>query len=91
VAAEQRDQKEAAAFHLDRGKRFYEGERDEEAIAELRRTVFLAPYEGAAHLLLGKIYMRNGRTQDAIDALKIAVWSDPANTEAKELLARLSP
>jgi len=91
VAAEQRDQREAAAFHLERGKRFYDGERDEEAIAELRRTVFLAPYESTAHLLLGKIYMRNGRSQDAIDALKIAVWSDPANTEAKELLDRLAP
>ena len=91
VAAEQRDQREAALFHLERGKRFFEGERAEEAIAELRRTVFLAPYESAAHLLLAKIYMRNGRSQDAIDALKIAVWSDPANAEAKELLARLSP
>lgn len=91
VAAEQRDQREAAAFHLERGQRFYEGERDEEAIAELRRTIFLAPYESAAHLLLGKIYMRDGRAQDAIDALTIAVWSDPANAEAKELLARISP
>ena len=90
VAAEQRDQREAAAFHLERGKRFYEGERDEEAIAELRRTVFLAPYNSAAHVLLAKVYMRNGRPQDAIDALKIAVWSDPANTEAKDLLKRLA-
>jgi Flp pilus assembly protein TadD len=91
VAAEQRDQREAAAFHLETGKRFYEAERDEEAIAELRRTVFLAPYESAAHLVLGKIYIRNGRTEDAIDALKIAVWSDPANTEARDLLERISP
>ena len=91
VAAEQRDQREAAAFHLERGRRFYESERDEEAIAELRRTLFLAPYESAAHLLLGKIYARNGRSQDAIDALKIAVWSDPANTEARDLLTRISP
>ena len=53
--------------------------------------MFLAPYETAAHLLLAKIYMRNGRPEDAINALKIAVWSDPANTEAKELLARLAP
>jgi Flp pilus assembly protein TadD len=91
VAAEQRDQREAAAFHLETGKRFYEADRDEEAIAELRRTVFLAPYEASAHLLLAKIYMRNGRAEDAIDALKIAVWSDPANAEARELLARISP
>jgi tetratricopeptide (TPR) repeat protein len=91
TAAEQRDQRAAAAFHLDRGRRFYEAERDEEAIAELRRTIFLLPYESAAHLLLGKIYMRDGRQQEAIDALKIAVWSDPMNAEAKELLSRISP
>jgi tetratricopeptide (TPR) repeat protein len=91
VAAEQRDQREAAAFHLERGKRFFEGERDAEAIAELRRTVFLSPYDSAAHVLLAKIYMRNGRPQDAIDALKIALWSDPTNAEAKELLGRIAP
>lgn len=88
VAAEQRDQRAIASFHLERGKRFFEEERDAEAIAELRRTVFLAPYEGEAHLLLGRIYLRTGRTRDAIDALKIAVWSDPSNAEAKALLEK---
>jgi len=89
VAAEQRDQRDIAAFHLDQGRHFFEEERDEEAIAELRRTVFLAPYDSEAHLLLARIYLRRGRTQEAIDALTIAVWSDPANTEASELLASL--
>jgi Flp pilus assembly protein TadD len=89
VAAEQRDQRDIAAFHLDQGRQFFEEERNEEAIAELRRTVFLAPYDSEAHLLLARIYLRTGRTQDAIDALTIAVWSDPANTEASELLASL--
>lgn len=86
VAAEQRDQRAIAAFHLERGRRFFEAERDAEAIAELRRTIFLAPYESEAHLLLGRIYLRTGRQQEAIDALTIAVWSDPANAEAKALL-----
>ena len=76
------------AFHLERGRRFFEQERDAEAIAELRRTVFLAPYQSAAHLLLGRIYLRTGRAQEALDALKIAVWSDPANAEAKALLEK---
>ena len=89
VAAEQRDQRDIAAFHLEQGRRFFEQVRDDEAIAELRRTIFLAPYDSEAHLLLGRIYLRTGRTQDAIDALTIAVWSDPANTEAKELLEGL--
>ncbi|MBI3049596.1 MAG: tetratricopeptide repeat protein [Acidobacteria bacterium] len=89
VAAEQRDQRAVAAFHLERGRRFFEEGRNEEAIAELRRTVFLAPYDSDAHLLLGRIYLRTGRQQDAVEALTIAVWSDPANAEAKQLLDRL--
>ena len=89
VAAEQRDQRELAVFHLDRGRRFFEAQRDVEAIAELRRTVFLSPYHSEAHVLLARIYLRTGRTQEAIDALKIAVWSDPANADAKALLDSL--
>jgi cytochrome c-type biogenesis protein CcmH/NrfG len=38
--------------------------------------VYLSPYESSAHLLLGRIYLRGGRIQDAIDALKISIWSD---------------
>ena len=91
VALEQRDQREAAAFHLDRATRFFEAELDEEAIAELRRTLFLAPYDSQAHLLLGRIYLRNGRAQEAIDALTIAVWSDPGNADAKSLLGTATP
>jgi Flp pilus assembly protein TadD len=86
VAAEQRDQRAIASFHLERGRRFFDEERDAEAIAELRRTVFLAPYESEAHLLLARIYLRTGRVEEAIDALKIAVWSDPSNAEARTLL-----
>jgi tetratricopeptide (TPR) repeat protein len=90
VAAEQRDQRDLAAFHLERGRRFFEQERDAEAIAELRRTTFLAPYTSEAHLLLGRIYLRNGREADAIDALKISVWSDPSNAAARALLEETS-
>lgn len=86
VAAEQRDQRDLAAFHLERGRRFFGQERDAEAIAELRRTTFLAPYTSEAHLLLGRIYLRNGRLSDAVDALKISVWSDPSNAAARALL-----
>jgi tetratricopeptide (TPR) repeat protein len=76
VAAEQRDQRELATFHLEAGRRAYQAERDMEAIAELRRAVYLAPYESQAHLLLGRAYLRSGRIDEAIDALKIAIWSD---------------
>jgi Tfp pilus assembly protein PilF len=71
----QRDQRELAAFHLDRGRRFYEQGNDAEAIAELRRALYSSPYEVDAHLLLGRIYLRTGQTQAAIDAFKISLWS----------------
>ena len=90
VAAEQRDQRELAAFHLDRGRRLFQQERDDEAINELRRVVYLSPYQSEAHLLLGRIYLRQGRTEEAIDALKISVWSDPQNAEASNLLASIN-
>ena len=67
VASEQRDQRELATFHLDRGRRLFQQELDEEAIAELRRVVYLSPYQSEAHLLLGRIYLRTGRPHEAIE------------------------
>jgi tetratricopeptide (TPR) repeat protein len=75
VNTAQRDQRELAGFHLDRGRRLYEREEDREAIIELRRAVYLSPYESQAHLLIGRILLRAGRPQEALDALKISVWS----------------
>ena len=51
----QREQRELAAFHLERGRRLFEREQDREAMAELRRAVYLSPYEAQAHLLIGRI------------------------------------
>jgi tetratricopeptide (TPR) repeat protein len=76
VAVEQRDQRDLAKFHFDAGQRAYQAERDSEAISALKRTVYLAPYDAAAHLLLGRVYLRSGRTDEAIDEFKIAIWSD---------------
>ena len=76
VASEQRDQRDLARFHLDAGRRAYQAERDGEAISALRRAVYLAPYDSAAHLLLGRVYLRSGRMDEAIDEFKIAIWSD---------------
>ena len=89
VAAEQRDQRAVADFHLERGRRLFEAERDADAIGELRRTIFLAPYDSQAHLLLARIYARTGRVREAIDALTISVWSDPSNGDARALLESL--
>jgi predicted Zn-dependent protease len=71
----QREQRDRAAFHLDRGRRLYQREQDSEAMAELRRAVYLSPYEAEAHLLIGQIHLRAGRPTDAIEALKISIWS----------------
>jgi len=74
-AAGQREQRELVSFYLANGRRFYQAERDAEALAELRRAVFLSPYESEAHLLIGRILLRGGRPREAIDTLKISVWS----------------
>jgi Tfp pilus assembly protein PilF len=76
VNSAQREQRELAAFHLEQGRRFFEREQDREAMAELRRAVFLSPYEARAHLLIGRIHLRAGRPADAIDAFKISIWSE---------------
>jgi tetratricopeptide (TPR) repeat protein len=71
----QRDQQELARFYLDRGRRLFEQENDREAMLELDRALFLSPYQADAHLLIGRIHLRNGRANAAIDALKISLWS----------------
>lgn len=71
----QREQKELATFHLDRGRRLFEQGNNSEAVTELSRAIYLSPYEASAHLLLGRIYLRTGETAAAIDAFKIALWS----------------
>ena len=37
--------------------------------------MYLSPYEAEAHLLIGRIHLRAGRTAEAVDALKISIWS----------------
>jgi Tfp pilus assembly protein PilF len=75
VGPAQREQRELASFHLERGRRLFEREQYTEAMSELRRAVYLSPYEAQAHLLMGRIHLRAGRPTEAIDALKISIWS----------------
>jgi tetratricopeptide (TPR) repeat protein len=70
----QRDQEETAAFHLANGRKLMGADRDRDAINELRRAIYLAPYEDEPHLLLGQVYQRGGRLPEAIDELKVALW-----------------
>src|SRR5438105_8571461 len=75
AASEQRDQEEVARFHLDRGRRLFQQENDRAAIDELDRALYLSPYLAEAHLLLGRIHLRSGRLTEAINSLKISLWS----------------
>ena len=74
--AGQRDQERLAAFHLDAGRRAFARAADREAIQELRRALYISPYLAEAHLLLGRLYLRGGRASDAVEELKIALWSE---------------
>jgi len=76
VSSAQREQHELATFHLEQGRRLFEREQDREALAELRKAVYLSPYEAQAHLLIGRIHLRGGRPADAVDAFKISIWSE---------------
>lgn len=76
LTAGQRDQDDLARFHLDAGRRAFDRDADREAEVELRRALFLSPYLAEAHTLLARLYLRGGRVDDAIEALKIALWSD---------------
>jgi Tfp pilus assembly protein PilF len=89
----QRDQQNAAQFYLDRGRRLFEAEQDHDAMEELKRAVFLSPYEADAHLLIGRIHLRAGRPRDAVDALKISIWSRdtaPAHVALGEAYLKLN-
>jgi tetratricopeptide (TPR) repeat protein len=72
----QRDQAELATFHLEAARRAFAREADRTAEEALRRALYLSPYLAEAHLLLGRVHLRGGRTAEAIQALKIALWSE---------------
>jgi Flp pilus assembly protein TadD len=74
AALDQRDQTETAGFYLTRGRTLAEEGRDREAVMDLQRSVYLAPYEDEPHLLLGRLYERAGRLGEAIDEFKVALW-----------------
>jgi Flp pilus assembly protein TadD len=74
TAPAQRDQADTARFNVDRARALMAEGKDREAIAELRRAVYLAPYEDEPHLLLGRLYQRTGRMTEAIEEFTVAIW-----------------
>jgi tetratricopeptide (TPR) repeat protein/TolB-like protein len=92
VNSAQREQRELATFHLEQGRRLFDREQDREALAELRKAIYLSPYEAQAHLLIGRIHLRGGRPGDAVDAFKISIWSEdhaPAHVYLAEAYLKL--
>ena len=87
VESRQQDRQSTAAFYFSRAQKLYAQQEDREATADLKRCLFLSPYEPGAQLLLGRIYLREHRTQEAIAALKISIWSRET-PEAHTVLAR---
>jgi uncharacterized protein HemY len=47
----------------------------------------LSPYLAEAHLLAGRLHLRNGRAREAVDVLKISIWS-AETAEAHIVLAQ---
>ena len=78
MATAQRGQRELVEFHLERGRRFFQRESDRDALMELQRAIYLSPYLAEAHLLVGRIHLRAGRVAEAVEAIKIALWSEPS-------------
>jgi tetratricopeptide (TPR) repeat protein len=93
---EKQDQRDLAAFYLQRARRLLDQQQEREAMDELHRCIYIAPYHAEAHLLLGRIHLRAGRLQEAKEALKISLWSQEtveahvalaeAYVQSKELL-----
>jgi Tfp pilus assembly protein PilF len=73
-APDQRAHEETAAYYLDRGRSLVADGRDRDAVAALQRAIYLSPYDDEPHVLLGRLYARGGRTSDAIDEFKVAIW-----------------
>ncbi len=63
LTSAQREQQELAAFHLERGRRFFEAEHDRDALIELRKAIYLSPYAAEPHLLMGRVLLRSGKMQ----------------------------
>lgn len=87
-----RQQGEVASFHLDRGRRLVQEAKDGEAVIELRKAIYLSPYDAETHMWLGRAYRKLGQLRQAVDALRVSVWcSDGAEArlELAELLFEL--
>jgi len=77
-----------ALLHLRQGQEFYDTGDLNEAIAEWRETVRLAPTNAKAHHLLGLALGDHGARDEAIGMLQVSLRLDPNNAMAHVHLAR---
>lgn len=90
--AEQRDLRDLAVFHRDRGRRLFDTLHDLEAMGELNRSLYLQPYQADVHLLAGRLHQRAGRLREATESFRISIWCQPtaeAHVALGELLLSL--
>jgi tetratricopeptide (TPR) repeat protein len=74
AAPDERAHEETATFYLDQGRSLAGAGRDREAMAALQHAIYLSPYDDEPHVILGRIFARAGRSSDATDEFKVAIW-----------------
>src|SRR5216684_8845378 len=78
-----------AADHVQRGAKFAEDKKDQEAILEFRLAVQADPRLGDARLKLGDAYLRVGDAKDALGEYVRAADLLPKNIDAQVKAGRL--
>ena len=68
------EQEGTVVVYIERGRALMDELRDREAIDEFRRAVYVAPYADQPHLWLGRVYLRAGRTAEAMEEFTVAIW-----------------
>ncbi|MEJ7617974.1 MAG: tetratricopeptide repeat protein [Pyrinomonadaceae bacterium] len=74
---------------LAKARDLYRDGRDEEALPELRRILVVEPMNAEAYLIIGRIHQRRSNLDEAIGALKTAVFWDGKLIDAHILLGRI--
>jgi predicted Zn-dependent protease len=67
--------RELARLQVDESRRYYELQKDHEALGAVRRALFLSPYDPDALLLLARIQLRSGHVRDAAESARVALWA----------------
>jgi len=74
---------------LAQARSFYKAGRDDDAMSILRRVLASEPMSGEAYLLLGNIHIRRADLEQAVSALKTALFWDNSLLEAHLALSKI--